>query len=66
MADFLSQFKEMEMPMTPPEKRGLYYNINKRRAAGLPPKKPGQEGYPTRQAFIDSKKTAKQARSHKR
>jgi len=56
----------MEMPMTPPEKRGLYYNINKRRAAGLPPKRPGQEGYPTRQAFIDSKKTARNARSHKR
>ena len=54
------------MKKTPKAKRGLYYNINQRRAAGLPPKKPGQEGYPTRQAFIDSKKTARQARSHKR
>jgi hypothetical protein len=41
------------------EKHGLYYNINKRRKEGLPPKKPGQEGYPTKQAFIDSAKTAK-------
>jgi hypothetical protein len=56
----------MEMPMTAPAKRGLYYNINKRREAGLPPKRPGQEGYPTRQAFIDSKKTARTARSQKR
>jgi len=48
----------MEMPMTAPAKRGLYYNINKRREAGLP--------YPTRQAFIDSKKTARTARSQKR
>jgi hypothetical protein len=56
----------MEMPMTPKSQRGLYYNINNRREAGLPPKKPGQEGYPTRQAFIDSKKTAKNARAHKR
>jgi len=44
---------------TPKAKRGLYYNINKRRKAGLPAKKPGQVGYPTRQAFKRSAKTAK-------
>lgn len=38
---------------------GLYANINKRRKAGLPPKKPGQEGYPTAEAFKRSAKTAK-------
>lgn len=26
--------------------KGLWYNINQRRKKGLPPKKPGQEGYP--------------------
>jgi len=44
---------------TPKAKRGLYYNINKRRKAGKPAKKPGQVGYPTRQAFKRSAKTAK-------
>jgi len=44
---------------TPKAKRGLYYNINKRRKAGLPAKKPGQVGYPTRQAFKRAAKTAK-------
>lgn len=39
--------------------KGLYYNINKRREEGKPPKKPGQKGYPTKQAFVDSAKTAK-------
>ena len=38
---------------------GLYANINARREAGLPPKKPGQEGYPTAKAFKRSAKTAK-------
>ena len=47
------------MPMTPPEKRGLYYNINKRRKAGKPAKRPGQKGYPTAEAFRRSAKTAK-------
>lgn len=42
-----------------PVKKGLYYNINKRRKEGKPPKKPGQKGYPTREAFIRSAKTAK-------
>jgi hypothetical protein len=45
----------MEMPV----KKGLYYNINKRREKGLPPKKPGQKGYPTKEAFVRSAKTAK-------
>jgi len=40
-------------------KKGLYYNINKRRKAGLPAKKPGQKGYPTAAAFKRSAKTAK-------
>ena len=40
-------------------KKGLYYNINKRREAGLPAKKPGQKGYPTVEAFVRSAKTAK-------
>lgn len=38
---------------------GLYANINARRKAGLPPKKPGQEGYPTAKAFKQSAKTAR-------
>ena len=28
------------------EKKGLWYNIHQRRKKGLPPKKPGEEGYP--------------------
>lgn len=40
-------------------KVGLYANINARREAGLPPKKPGQKGYPTAAAFKRSAKTAK-------
>ena len=40
-------------------KKGLYYNINKRRKEGLPAKKPGQKGYPTSQAFKRSARTAK-------
>ena len=47
------------MEYTPKEKRGLYYNINQRRAAGLAPKRPGQAGYPTAQAFRKSSRTAK-------
>jgi hypothetical protein len=45
----------MEMPI----KKGLYYNINKRREKGLPPKEPGQKGYPTKEAFVRSAKTAR-------
>ena len=40
-------------------KVGLYANINARREAGLPPKKPGPKGYPTAAAFKRSAKTAK-------
>jgi hypothetical protein len=40
-------------------KRGLYYNINKRRKAGLPAKRPGQKGYPTAASFRRAKRTAK-------
>ena len=41
--------------------KGLYYNINKRREKCLPPKKPGEKGYPTKEAFIRSAKTAKRS-----
>jgi hypothetical protein len=44
-------------------KKGLYYNINRRRKLGLPAKKPGQKGYPTKEAFIRSAKTAKKRRT---
>jgi len=47
------------MKATPKAKQGLYYNINKRREKGLPPKKPGDKGYPTAKAFKQSAKTAK-------
>lgn len=40
-------------------KPGLYANINARRKAGKPAKKPGQKGYPTDAAFTQSAKTAK-------
>ena len=40
-------------------KKGLYYNINRRRKLGLPAKKPGQKGYPAATAFRQSAKTAK-------
>lgn len=50
------------MPSKVPRKMaggGLYANINARRKAGLPPKKPGDEGYPTAKAFRESAKTAR-------
>jgi len=47
------------MKKTPKAKRGLYYNINKRREKGLPAKKPGQKGYPAAQAFRKAARTAK-------
>ena len=47
------------MSSTPKAKRGLYYNINKRRKAGLPAKRPGQAGYPTADDFRKAKRTAK-------
>jgi hypothetical protein len=40
-------------------KHGLYYNVNQRKKKGLPPKKAGQEGYPTAKAWKDSAKTDK-------
>jgi hypothetical protein len=40
-------------------KKGLYYNINKRRKAGLPAKRPGQKGYPKASAFKKAARTAK-------
>jgi hypothetical protein len=46
-----------------PAKKGLYYNINKRRKAGLPAKKPGQKGYPKAEAFARSAKTAKKRKA---
>ena len=42
------------------EKKGLYYNVNKRKKEGKPPKKKGDEGYPSDKAWDDSKKTAKE------
>jgi hypothetical protein len=47
------------MAYTPKAQRGLYFNINQRRAAGLPPKRPGMSGYPTKEAFVRSARTAK-------
>ena len=47
------------MAYTPKAQRGLYFNINQRRAAGLAPKRKGQEGYPTKEAFVRSARTAK-------
>jgi hypothetical protein len=47
------------MKDTPKAKRGLYYNIKRRRELGLPAKKPGQTGYPTAQAFRNAARTAK-------
>ena len=43
--------------------KGLYYNINKRRKEGKPPKKPGQKGYPTAEAFRKAAKTAKKRKA---
>lgn len=40
-------------------KKGLYYNINRRRKLGLPAKEPGQKGYPTAKSFSRSAKTVK-------
>ena len=51
------------MKDTPKAKRGLYYNINKRKEQGLPAKKPGEKGYPTAEAFRKSAKTAKRKTS---
>ena len=40
-------------------KKGLYANINARRKAGKPARKPGEKGYPTAEAFARSARTAK-------
>jgi|TARA_B100000683_G_scaffold276463_1_gene330566 hypothetical protein len=45
-------------------KKGLYYNIHAKRkriakGSGEKMRKPGDEGAPTKQAFVDSAKTAK-------
>jgi len=40
-------------------KKGLYYNINKRRKEGKRAKRPGEKGYPTAEAFKRSARTAK-------
>ena len=41
-------------------KKGLYYNINKRKKEGKAPLKPSSKNYPTDKAFEDSAKTAKE------
>ena len=40
-------------------KKGLYYNINKKKKRGGKPRKPGSKGAPTAAAFRRSAKTAK-------
>jgi|TARA_R100000988_G_scaffold101263_1_gene73802 hypothetical protein len=40
-------------------KKGLYYNINKKKAEGRKPRKKGAKGAPTAAAFKRSAKTAK-------
>jgi len=44
-------------PANEEAKHGLYYNVNQRKKKGLPPKKSGEEGYPTAKAWKDSAKT---------
>jgi len=43
-------------------KKGLYYNINRRRKLGLPAKRPGDKGYPKADAFKKAAKTARKVR----
>lgn len=40
-------------------KKGLYYNINKKRKEGRKPRKVGSKGAPTKQDFKNSAKTAR-------
>lgn len=40
-------------------KKGLYYNINKKKKAGKKPRKAGSKGAPTAKNFRDAAKTAK-------
>ena len=41
------------------EKKGLWYNIHKKRKEGRPMRKPGSKGAPTAQDFKDAQKTSK-------
>lgn len=41
-------------------KKGLYHNVNKRRAAGKAPKKKGDTGYPSDESWEKSAQTAKE------
>ena len=40
-------------------KKGLYYNINKKKKAGKKPRKVGSKGAPTKKDFARAAKTAK-------
>jgi len=40
-------------------KKGLYYNINKKKKSGKKPRKVGSKGAPTQSDFVRSAKTAK-------
>lgn len=42
------------------EKKGLYHNVNKRKQQGKSPRKPGDENYPSDEAWEKSRKTAKE------
>ena len=46
-------------------KKGLYYNINKKRAEGKKMRKKGTKGAPTTAAFKRSAKTAKKPKKKK-
>jgi hypothetical protein len=46
-------------------KKGLYYNINKKRAEGKKMRKKGAKGAPTAAAFKRSAKTAKEPKKKK-
>jgi len=39
-------------------KKGLYYNINKKKKLGKKPRKVGSKGAPTKKDFYESAKTA--------
>jgi hypothetical protein len=38
--------KKLKLALSKEDSKGLWHNINKRRKKGLPPKKPGEKGYP--------------------
>ena len=61
---------EVEMVMARAKKKGLYANINAKRArikagSGEKMRKPGTKGAPTAKAFKQSAKTAKKPRKRK-